>query len=860
MLSGLAVRRRLHLALALGLALTGVGRPALADDELVPPSLIERAEPIHPPAKRGEVADVVLELTIDREGRVSDAKVVASAGPTGQEFDAAAMDASAKLVFSPAKRGDKPIPARIRFTFHFGEPPPDAPPPPPPDAVAPGMLRVVVRDAADAPVAGARVTVTTAEPTTAVTDAAGAARAVAPPGRIRVRVEREGFDPLELEEELASGAVLEVVYRLRPTRPPEEVVVRGDKPQREVTRYTLRPAEIAKSPGTNGDALRALENLPGVARPPAATGVIVVRGAAPQDTAVFIDGTVIPLIYHFGGLTSVIPTEALERLDFTPGNFGPEYGRALGGVVDVGLKSPRRDRIGGVAKLDLLDGRVFVEGPLGERVRFLAGARRSWIDAWIGPVLEQTGNGVSSAPVYYDGQALLEVDVTRSTTARVAFFGSSDALRLVLRAPDPADPVPGNLGIRTDFWRVQARVESRFDEDRVRLVNMVSYGRDVLAIQQGGLFLDIDSRALNARSDARWKVSRAVSLIGGIDIRQSTTDVRIRVPPLAGEADAPSPSFGRPAAVVEQDGAVSYQPGAYVASELRPVAALKLLPALRVDYTREQKRWDVAPRLVARWSITQGERGTALKGGLGRYYQPAQPFEAIPPYGTPRLRSNAATQGSLGVEQGIAQGLTASVEGFLKELDDLVVQSESAGATSSGVGYANTGSGRVVGAETFLRYRGDKLSAWLAYTLSRSERRDRPGDPLRLFQFDQTHILTAVGSYALGRRWEAGLRFRLISGSPTTPFVGGVSDLDAGAYAAVAGAPFSTRLPAFHQLDARIEKSWNLGQARVTAYLDVQNVYNRQNPDGRTYNYNYTRSSVASGLPLLPILGLRGEL
>ena len=42
-------------------------------------------------------------------------------------------------------------------------------------------------------------------------------------------------------------------------------------------------------------------------------------------------------------------------------------------------------------------------------------------------------------------------------------------------------------------------------------------------------------------------------------------------------------------------------------------------------------------------------------------------------------------------------------------------------------------------------------------------------------------------------------------------------------------------------------------------YLDVQNVYNRQNPEGINYNFDAQRSAYQSLLPIIPSLGLRGE-
>ena len=156
---------------------------------------------------------------------------------------------------------------------------------------------------------------------------------------------------------------------------------------------------------------------------------------------------------------------------------------------------------------------------------------------------------------------------------------------------------------------------------------------------------------------------------------------------------------------------------------------------------------------------------------------------------------------------------------------------------------------------------GDRFFGWLAYTLSRSVRRDTPDQPERLAQFDQTHILTVIGSYNLGRGWEIGARFRLVSGNLYTPRAYGFYDENNAAYLSLNQyPPNGSRLPLFHQLDIRVDKSWTFTHWRMRAYLDVQNVYNHGNVEGTSSNYNDTQTTYATGLPILPSLGLRGEL
>jgi len=128
-----------------------------------------------------------------------------------------------------------------------------------------------------------------------------------------------------------------------------------------------------------------------------------------------------------------------------------------------------------------------------------------------------------------------------------------------------------------------------------------------------------------------------------------------------------------------------------------------------------------------------------------------------------------------------------------------------------------------------------------------------------VFQFDQTHILTVIGSYRLGRGWEAGLRFRFVTGNPTTPVAGAALNGDQGTYTQIPGAANSTRVDPFHQLDIRIDKTWTFSRWNLNLFLEVLNVYNNTNPEGVQYNYNFTQSQTVGGIPFFPNLGLRGE-
>jgi len=462
---------------------------------LTPPQLTKFVAATYPAeaAERKLEGNVVLQLDIDASGRVA---AVAVVNPAGHGFDEAAAEAARRFEFAPALRDGKPVAARIlyryAFTFRPSEKPPEATQQTPASPPL-GRLSGVVRAAADAPVAGAELVVrgaTGSEQRVRSGEDGTWVLPELPDGLYTVIVQSPGYRKLEVQERVARGEATEVVYRLVPDGE-LQVVIRGARPPREVTRRTLERREIERIPGTNGDALRSLQNLPGVARPPGFAGVLVVRGSSAQDTNVFVDGTLVPLIYHFGGLSSAVPTELLERIDFYPGNFSAQYGRVTGGIVEVGIRSPRSDgKLHGMAQLDLIDARAMLEGPVpyAKGWHFAAAVRRSWVDTWLKPVLTSAGASVSAAPVYYDYQLIAETRPSERSSFRVSFIGSDDRLELLTKDTAEVDPVlTGNLRAYTGFYRAMARYRNDL-ADGVSLQSVTATGRNTIDVGVGSLF------------------------------------------------------------------------------------------------------------------------------------------------------------------------------------------------------------------------------------------------------------------------------------------------------------------------------------------------------------------------------------
>lgn len=215
-----------------------------------------------------------MEVDLGPDGKVLEVRVVQGVSP---ELDAAALKALRQFVFSPAELDREPAAVRIQYALTF-EPP--APPLRVIDAGVPAVnLRGVLRTAGTRePLPGASIVV---EERSAVSGESGEFELFdVPVGEVKVTVTATGFERFEATELIRKDERTEVVYYVKPTGVPLlETVVRSEKERREVTQVKLTRAELRSVAGTQGDAFKVLQSLPGVARAAFGSGALVVRGS-----------------------------------------------------------------------------------------------------------------------------------------------------------------------------------------------------------------------------------------------------------------------------------------------------------------------------------------------------------------------------------------------------------------------------------------------------------------------------------------------------------------------------------------------------------------------------------------------------
>lgn len=844
-----------------------------------PPQLQRPAMPEYPMAaleKRAE-AEILLLLDLDEKGEVSGATVLSPKENTGLGFEQAATTAAYQLQFSPAEMAGRPVAVQITYTFKF-IPPKPAPAPvstmPPASVTAPiqqpvrNFDGILLERGTRLPLSGVVITVYRNEQGApagfeSTTRADGSFEFFdLTPGPWKILVESPGYYPFRTTEEIRPNEAISAKYFLeKGSYSPFDIVVRAPRPQKEVSRVVIDATIIDKTPGAMGDALAVIQNYAGVARVSGMMGEIVVRGSAPKDTKIFVEGVEVPLVYHFGGLRSVIPTGMIENLEFYPGNFSPYYGRANGGAIDVMLKKSKAQKWHGYVDVNLLDSGLYLEMPFTEKFTLAIAARRSYIDYILNAVIPESAPiKMITAPKYYDYQVLASYRPTPAHDLRLFLFGSDDRFAMVFKNPGAVGTeLDGNqIDMSMGFKRAVAThryVPSEKFENTLRL----SQGRDAIHFRFAQFIEDLTLDSTQIRNTTRYQLSPHFTWIGGVDLIMQHWTGFVRMPRASKEGEEEENTSLSKTFETKVD-EYHYLSGAYTEVEITPFKKLLLIPGLRFDYYSKIKSSTWAPRLTARYALLDN---FSLKGGLGLYYQEPAVDESNEGFGNPRLKPERAVHGSLGVEWKPTKWFNLDATGFYKALDHLVSRTnatEVVNGTVQEMHFDNQGKGRVYGLEVSARHdMNHHFTGWLAYTLSRSERRDSGDNAYRLFQYDQTHILTVVGMYQLPRNWQVSTRFRLVSGNPGTPVVGAVNNLDIDEYKPTMGKTYSIRDPMFVQLDLRIDKKWIYDRFMLNAYLDIQNVTNRENVEGLQYNYNFKESTSRTGIPIYPILGLRGE-
>ncbi len=842
-------------------------------DDFVAPALQRFVDAVLPPGTviEQEVA-VVLSITILETGLPGEITVDVSAG---DPWDLAALAAARRFEFSPALENGVPVPVRVPFTYRFR-----------PtlrrgqfiterrerrvEEATPGYRYVgrILEKGTRTPLEGIAVVVI--DPNTrveyqATTDGAGIFRVDGlPPRRVKLEVVTGEHEPVAREVEgvpldrAPAAPESDATLYLDPVGLSDYLtVVREKAPPKAASQVTLVEDELRKTPGTFGDPTRVVQTLPGVARSPFGIGFYAVRGSSFENTGFFIDGHPVLFLYHLLGGPGVLAPELVGSLDFYPGGYPVRYGRFSTGAVLVTTKDPPTDRWHADVEIDLLKATALFSIPFDdERGQVTVSIRRSYYELLL--PLVQPDISLS----YLDYQARVNYAIKPNLRWRFSALGAEDAFGQGGEVGDNGEEqdslfilgfhrlltgltwdAPDNVKVETSLaWEYDRNNTERTSEDD-----------DSITADFAGWFVGL-------RVDVDWRALPNLTVSGGFDGQFADLGANLRVPSLPPIGDPRPPAFD-PIIITSRVEGPFTSTDPWVSADWEVIPGLRLIPGFRLalmTYGDESLRVGPDPRLSVRWAVAQGLTLTAM-GSIA--HESPQPFQYAEPYGDPEAPLVQGVQGSFGMEWVPEPGWLLKLEGFYNHLYNMIRPNASAGASDSGdlaqSFWSYDMQGRGYGLEVFLRKEyGGRHYGWVSYTLSRSERLRPPAD-WTLYEQDQTHNLNVAWSVILGRDWSVGARFSLTSGNFYYPIEDARYDADRDSYEPVYGEQ-SFRFDVFHRLDLRVDKRWRFDTWMLEAYLDIQNVYNADNPEAQRYSFDYRVLTAGPGLPILPTIGVRG--
>ncbi len=725
-----------------------------------------------------------------------------------------------------------------------------------------------------------------------------------PPGIYRLQASAIGYKTVTTPEYMLSTRDLHIQIEMEENQTELEGVTVTASPFRRdiespVSLRIIGLQEIEKSPGANRDISRIVQSYPGVAFSPIGyRNDLIVRGGSPSENRFYLDGVEIPNINHFstqgasGGPVGILNADLIREVNFYTGAFPTDKGNALSSVLDFKLRDGDMERNSLKATLGASEVSLASNGHLGKKTSYLVSVRQSYLQFLFDML------GLPFLPTFTDAQFKLKTRFDARNELTVLGLGGIDKMKLNTKADDEDNEyilsyLPKiqqetfTLGAVYRHYagaHVQSVVASHsyLNNRNTKYQQNDESDPEHLMLRLRSTEQNTQLRLENSSSFRNWKVTVGTSL----DYSQysNTTFQKVYTD------RAQTFDYHTYLGIMRWGlfGTVNY-----TSIDERFTASL----GLRADannYSAAMKDLSdqLSPRLSLSYQLTEH---WSLSGNAGLYYQ-------LPPYTALGFKNNnglyankyalrymQVSQGSIGLNWRKGDTFEVSVEGFYKDYDKIPLSvADGIPLTCKGNDYGvignelltSTAQGRSYGAELLLKWLvAKKLNLASSFTLFKSEYRTDKESEYIASAWDNRFIFNLRGTYNLPRHWSVGMKVSCIGGAPYTPYDADKSSLVTAWNAQ--GKPYydytrynEERLPAFTQVDIRIDKTFYLKRCMLGFYIDLQNIAGSKlkqadvlmstgvikNPDAPIAEQRYVMKSLKqeSGT-LLPTLGITFE-
>ncbi|SFE85578.1 TonB-dependent receptor [Thermoflexibacter ruber] len=684
-----------------------------------------------------------------------------------------------------------------------------------------------------------------------------------PKGKYELVASYIGYSPLIKEIDLSAGNVKMDFEIVEQDIQLQEVVVKAEADDQnikgiEMSVNKLDIKTIQKIPAFLGevDVIRSIQLLPGVATVGEGATGFNVRGGAIDQNLVLLDEAPVYNSAHLFGFFSVFNPDAVKDVKLIKGGIPAQYGGRLSSLLDVRMKEGNSKRFEMNGGIGAIFSRLSIEAPIvKDKASFIVAARRSYIDVLAKPFLSSDLRG--SQFYFYDLTAKVNYTINPKNTVFVSGYFGRDVFgsgfkfnwgnatstvrwnhlfsdRLFMNLTAFYSNYDYEIGFKDDVNR------SRFDWNS----NIINYSvkpdftyflNTKNTIKFGAQSILYDFRPGNAvitsndiKSDISLDPKYALESGFYIDNEQKI-------------GEKLTLQYGFRYSTFQYMGkGEAYEFGQEKPNTRRPVISVKSYD----QWETIQNYGNFEPRFSMNLELNAT---TSLKASYNRMVQylhlvsntaAATPVDVWTP-STNNIKPQLADQFAVGLFKNFQDNTyETSVEVYYKDMQnqldfidnsDLLLNRFLEGDLLQGIG-------RAYGAELYVKKNKGKLTGWISYTLSRTERQVEGLNNGNWFpnRYDRPHNLNTSVSYEFNEYWSASANFVLQSGTPVTFPTSRVQVQDYVIPYNVEATRNNFRVPTYHRLDfsvTKINRKKKPNQRWESNWVfSVYNAYNRRNP------------------------------
>ncbi|MEY4110487.1 MAG: hypothetical protein RLZZ46_842 [Bacteroidota bacterium] len=660
----------------------------------------------------------------------------------------------------------------------------------------------------------------------------------------------------------------------------KDIEISADRKQAQTDVRTsvtkITPKEIRQIPAVGGepDLAQYLQVLPGVVFTGDQGGQLYIRGGAPIQNKVLLDGAVIYNPFHSIGLFSVFDADIIRNADVYTGGFGAQYGGRISSVMDITTRDGNKKRLAGKVGISPFGARTMLEGPLGKK-QGEEGSNGSFLFSAKNSYLAQTSkvlyNYIDTAGLPFNFLDLYgKVSFNTNNGSKFNLFGFN--FRDNVRYRGVSDLNWNSYGGGSNFIVVPTG-------SQVLIRGNFAYSDYKITLQEDNVSRPRDSRinGFNMGLNFTYFI-RKNELNYGVEILGFKTDFNF---------------FNNNIAVNQRESTTEL--AGYFRYKIL-LGKLVIDPSFRAHYYASLSNFSPEPRLGLKYNVTDRLR---LKFAGGFYSQNLisansdrdvvnlfYGFLSGPENLQKTFRDEngnvrdinhklqKATHAIAGLEFDINDYISLNVEPYLKQFTQLTNINRNKLFEDTGENSFRPDSlkkdfiietGRARGIDFLLKYDHKKLYVWAVYSLGYVSRWD--GSRTYWPHFDRRHNVNLVVSYVFGKglNWEIDGRWNFGSGFPFTrtqgffefqDFQNGLNTdyLNQNGQLGILYGPLNdSRLPTYHRFDIAIKRKFPLGEnGLIEVNAGATNIYNRQN----IFFINRVTNQTLYQLPFLPSFGM----